>query len=170
MFGKSLFQSVLERIEEENPRDEIEVATRACISGLNTGLAFSWEPAAAGDAVRQAYADMEEAPSPTPEPEPLPEIPEPHAPEPPPRERPAHLDRLSPAEVAEDLEISNADTPTTLAEKRRAFAIRNHPDRHAPEDSEAATTRMTIANMLVDEALRRLKRGLPIGMTAPRPR
>ncbi|NHT76318.1 hypothetical protein G8E10_11270 [Rhizobiaceae bacterium CRRU44] len=170
MFGKSLFQSVLERIEAEDPREDAEATPRSGIAGFNAGLAFDTERAAGGDAVRQAYADMDEAVSAAPEP-PLPRpAPVLQAAKPLPRQRPAHLDRLTPAQVAEDLELSNADTPVTLAERRRAFANRNHPDRHAPEDREAATTRMTIANMLVDEALRRLKRGLPIGMTPQRPR
>ncbi|CZT35868.1 hypothetical protein [Rhizobium sp. 9140] len=170
MFGKSLFQSVLERIEAEDPRDAGEASPRAGIAGFNAGLAFDTERAAGSDTVRQAYAEMDEAGSTAPEP-PLPRpAPGLQTARPLPRQRPAHLDRLTPAQIAEDLEFSNAETPVTLAEKRRAFANRNHPDRHAPEDREAATTRMTIANMLVDEALHRLKRGLPIGMTPQRPR
>ncbi|MCD7109117.1 hypothetical protein LRX75_08675 [Rhizobium sp. DKSPLA3] len=170
MFGKSLFQSVLERLEAEDPREAAGPSPRAGIAGLNASLAFDTERAAGGDAVRQAYADIDEAGSAAPEPlrpRPAPLL---RAARPPLRQRPAHLDRLTPAQVAEDLQLSNTDTPTTLAEKRRAFANRNHPDRHAPGDREAATTRMTIANMLVDEALRRLKRGLPIGLTPQRPR
>lgn len=172
MFGKSLFQTVLERIEAEAPREEAEVTPRTGIPGFNAGLAFDTKRTTGGDAVRQAYADMDGSRSAAPEPDPL--IAQPthvlQAAKPPPRERPAHLDRLKPAQVAEDLGLSNDDTPATLAEKRRSFANKNHPDRHAPADRTAATTRMTMANMLVDEALRRLKRGLPIGMTSQRPR
>lgn len=171
MFGKSLFQSVLERLDAEHPREDAETVTHGGIRGFNAGLAFDTEPATGGEAVRQAYADMAapitRKPQPTPTPAPVPRMaaPVPPAP-PPPLKRPAHLDRLTPLQIAEDLRISDTDTPSTLAEKRRAFANRNHPDRHAPIDRDAATTRMTIANMLVDEALRRLKQGRPIGMNA----
>lgn len=42
-----------------------------------------------------------------------------------------------------------------LQQIRRNFAKENHPDRVAPEQRSAATRRMTIANMLLDEAIRR---------------
>jgi hypothetical protein len=42
-----------------------------------------------------------------------------------------------------------------LQQIRRNFAKENHPDRVAPEQRLAATRRMTIANMLIDEAIRR---------------
>lgn len=170
MFGKSLFQTVLERIEAEDPRADAEVTPRTGIPGFNAGLAFETERTTGGDAVRQAYADMDDARNAAPEPpiaQPTPVL---EAAKPLPRQRPVHLDRLTPAQVAEDLRLSNADTPATLAEKRRSFASQNHPDRHAPEDRKAATMRMTMANMLVDEALRRLKRGLPISVTSQHPR
>ncbi|KQS76960.1 hypothetical protein ASG25_16305 [Rhizobium sp. Leaf384] len=170
MFGKSLFQSVLERLDAENPPDALATPRHAGISGIPAGLAFDTEPTTAGDAVRQAYADMVEVQHPAPMPSPQPQIQKSKSPPPQPRQRPAYLDRLSPADVAEDLDISSVDTLATLAEKRRAFATRNHPDRHAPEDLQAATTRMTIANMLVDEAMRRTKRGRPMGTPARRPR
>ncbi len=71
---------------------------------------------------------------------------------------PAHLARLSPEEIAADLGIANDETPESLALRRRAFAALNHPDRHPSAFRAEATQRMTIANMLIDEALRRLKR------------
>jgi len=64
--------------------------------------------------------------------------------------------RLSPEEVAKDINLLASDTPAELQSKRRSFARLNHPDRTPIEWREAATTRMKIANHLVDEALRRI--------------
>jgi hypothetical protein len=66
---------------------------------------------------------------------------------------PAHLLRLTEAEIAQDLEISPKDNAAILNEKRRQFAKLNHPDRVAPEFRENATARMKIANLLIDRAL-----------------
>tara|TARA_R110002020_G_scaffold27559_13_gene88973 strand:+ start:3771 stop:4235 length:465 start_codon:yes stop_codon:yes gene_type:complete len=78
------------------------------------------------------------------------------APAAPPERKPdmAHFKRLHRDEVARDLDLDPTDSPAQLHRKRRSFARLNHPDR-APEDwREAATTRMTIANQLIDEALK----------------
>ena len=71
---------------------------------------------------------------------------------------PEHLSRTAPAEIAAELAISAADTVQSLGEKRRAFAKANHPDRVAPQFRDNATRRMTLANLLIDEAVRRLSR------------
>jgi hypothetical protein len=71
---------------------------------------------------------------------------------------PAHLTRTRPEQIAAELSISSRDTPHSLSEKRRAFAKTNHPDSVAPPFRENATTRMKIANLLIDEATRRLLR------------
>jgi hypothetical protein len=160
MFGKSIFQSVLDRLDAEESKESARDMPRTGIRGLNAGLAFDTERAAGGETVRQAYAETAGArilePEPEPEPQPVPD------PEQGPQtaakaERPAHLDRLSVADVLNDLGLGDGETPATLAEKRRNFAALNHPDRYPIEDRTAATTRMTIANMLVDDALGRLK-------------
>ena len=169
MFGKSIFQSVLDRLEAEHPGEDNESDTagarQAGIRGLNTSLAFNTERATGKDGVRQAYADMTEPDMPaagtrlTAEHAPPPPVP----PEPKTERPPAHLQRLSPTEVSRDLGLSEADTVATLAEKRRAFASANHPDLYPPAVRDAATMRMKIANMLVDEAQRRLTRGHEAG-------
>lgn len=66
---------------------------------------------------------------------------------------PPHLLRLSEDEVAEDLAIASDDSEALLADKRRNFARSNHPDRVAPEWRNHATTRMKIANRLIDAAI-----------------
>jgi hypothetical protein len=77
---------------------------------------------------------------------------------PPPKSKPA-IDtslykRLSPEDVAKDINLLATDTPAELKSKRRRFARLNHPDRTPMEWREAATIRMKIANHMVDEALR----------------
>jgi len=154
LFGQSVFQSVLERLKAEDEMEEgAEAPAAHRVSGLATGLAFDVMEgvSAASQRVDQAYFDNLEfdaaaiAPEPAPPPEPEPVMPD-------------HLARTAPAEVAAELAISAADTPLTLGEKRRAFARTNHPDRVAPPFRDNATKRMTLANLLIDEALRRIGR------------
>ncbi|MCM2291113.1 hypothetical protein NAC44_02070 [Allorhizobium sp. BGMRC 0089] len=71
---------------------------------------------------------------------------------------PAHLKRLSAAEIAEDLGLSDNDTSENLHAKRRAYALHNHPDRVHPAFHAAAHHRMTLANQMIDRALKRLSR------------
>ncbi|VVT04098.1 hypothetical protein [Hoeflea sp. EC-HK425] len=80
------------------------------------------------------------------------------APTPPPKPKPdidtSLYKRLSPEDVAKDINLLATDTPAELKSKRRRFARLNHPDRTPMEWREAATIRMKIANHMVDEALR----------------
>ena len=96
-------------------------------------------------------------PNEAPTPAPVPAMP---APRPEPVIDISHFKRLSPEEVAKDINLLATDTAAELQSKRRSFARRNHPDRSPVEWRDAATIRMKIANHLVDEALR--------GMRAPR--
>lgn len=56
-------------------------------------------------------------------------------------------------ELGLDANFSEAD----IAVLRREFALRNHPDRVAPELQEIATQRMMIANNLMDRYVARLR-------------
>lgn len=156
LFGQSVFQSVLERLKAEDGTDEDAEAPAAHrVPGLATGLAFDVMAfdvmegvSAASQRVGQAYFENLEldpaagiAEEPTPLPEPV---------------MPDHLARTTPQEVAAELSISAADTPLTLREKRRAFAKANHPDGVAELFRDNANRRMMIANLLIDEAMRRL--------------
>ena len=59
-------------------------------------------------------------------------------------------------QVADDLALTGRETTEELLARRRSFARENHPDR-APADLRGnATLRMKIANMLLDETIRRL--------------
>lgn len=151
LFGQSIFQSVLERLKaEDEAAGEAEEPVAHRVSGLSTGLAFDVMEgvSAASQRVGEAYFDnlgagtvAEEAPAPEPEPV-----------------MPDHLVRIAPEEIAADLSISSADTLQTLNEKRRAFAKANHPDGVAQPFRDNANRRMMIANLLIDEAMRRLPR------------
>ncbi len=156
VFAKSVFQSVLDRLQTEDPNDGPQETAAFRVSGLNSG--FVVEGSSHNTAAfhpEAAYLDL--AGDPVPE-EPAPAD-EPAAAEEP--QLPGHLARLQPAEIAEDLALSAADTIPTLAEKRRAFARANHPDGVHEAFRDNATQRMTIANQLIDEAIRRLERAKP---------
>jgi hypothetical protein len=74
------------------------------------------------------------------------------APAPPPAPKSEH------DQVMDELHLTPNLTVTDLRLIRRRFAKANHPDRVAPSIREEATRRMTIANSLIDEALRGAKR------------
>ncbi len=59
-----------------------------------------------------------------------------------------------PAVVERELGLAAAKSLEELNQRRRTFALGNHPDRVRPELRDIALRRMQIANMLVDEAKR----------------
>ena len=63
---------------------------------------------------------------------------------------PAACDRET---IAKELRLDPQLTARELERIRREFALANHPDRVAPLDRDLATRRMTLANMLIDQAL-----------------
>ena len=153
LFAQSIFQSVLERLKaEDEAAGEAEEPAAHRVPGFSTGLAFDVMEgvSAASQRVSEAYFDNL-APEPAGK-EALPAAPEPEP------VMPEHLARVAPEEIAAELSISSADTLQTLSEKRRAFAKANHPDGVAQPFRDNANKRMTIANLLIDEAMRRLQR------------
>jgi hypothetical protein len=60
-----------------------------------------------------------------------------------------------PVSLAAELGLRAGMPRDELRRLRRAFALKNHPDRLGPSRREAASRRMTIANALIDAALRR---------------
>lgn len=158
MFGMTVFESVLERLKAEAreaaddlPPEEEDVAVEirglpVGFAGLGMGETFVSAPQAAA-----AYLDLYEEPALQPaEPPPAP---------------PPHLLRTAPEEVAEDLALTGRESVGDLLARRRAFARDNHPDR-APADLRTnATLRMKIANMLIDETIRRIEVERSLGLT-----
>jgi hypothetical protein len=65
-----------------------------------------------------------------------------------------------PAAIARELGLDRGRPPADLDALRRKFAAANHPDRVAEHLRKDAMVRMQIANMLIDEAKRKPKRGL----------
>lgn len=153
MFGRSVFQSVVERLAAERAAEDDELPRAHRVSGLSSGFVreAAAAPATDGRRAEDIYRDLmaedgqTEAVVPPEEPAP---------PEPP--VMPAHLARLSPQEIAEDLALLPEDTAAMLAEKRRRFARANHPDGVHEAFRDAANMRMKVANLLIDEALARL--------------
>ena len=165
MFGMTVFESVLERLKAEAREAEENEDGEAArendgpghIRGLPSGFAGlgNGSTFVSGMHAAAAYLDLYEEPRPAP--------PEPPAPEPPPA--PPHLLRIAPEEVAEDLALNGKESVDDLLARRRSFARDNHPDR-APEDLRTnATLRMKIANMLIDETIRRLNVEKNLGLT-----
>jgi hypothetical protein len=158
LFGQSVFQSVLTRLaEEEKDEEATGAAADFRIRGLGAGfVAPTEEHVAATQADIGAYfAYLPDEPVGKPEEtvsseKQTDEKPAEDAPV------PAHLLRLTEAEIAEELAISAQDTEAALGERRRQFAKTNHPDLVAPQFRDSATIRMTIANQLIDRAIRDL--------------
>ncbi|MGP4686198.1 hypothetical protein ACSV5K_07530 [Agrobacterium pusense] len=153
LFGQSVFQSVVERLKQEKEDEGAEPPPPADnrIAGFSSGFVVDTHieaPAAANGNLDAHLAFLEDAAPPA-EPQPEPES----EPEP----MPAHLEKTSLADVSAELAIQETDTAATLAEKRRAFARLNHPDRVKPQFRHNATLRMTAANLLIDQALRMLR-------------
>ncbi|AUX77220.1 MULTISPECIES: hypothetical protein [Sinorhizobium] len=150
MFGMSVFQSVLERLKAEQAlpddteADGEDTARERPQSPFGRSPAFVVETPARTTApfaaVERAYMDL--APAERSEEPPV---------------MPDHLRRTSLADVAAELDLGEGETGLTLAAKRRRFAAMNHPDRLPPEFRANATIRMKLANMLIDEASRRLE-------------
>jgi len=167
LFGQSIFQSVLDRLDaEETEAAPEQPVTSHRIQGLNSSFAADVRDGVSASSARpdQAYLDnldLDAVPF-------QPSTPAPEAPFAPtvdvkkqqraaPPVMPGHLAHTSAQAVATELAISSQDTLQTLSEKRRTFAKANHPDGIDPLFRDKATMRMKIANLLVDEAIRRIE-------------
>ena len=160
LFGKSLFQSVVDRLDAEAEAQTPEDEPNFRINGLSTSflpdLPEQGHPLSesTADPRLDAYLSLMSEETPPTEPEQPAEPPEALAPPP-----PVWLERLSPDEVAEDLGLQPSDDRERLQERRRTFARDNHPDRLPEDFREQATVRMKIANRLIDEAIKRYDLG-----------
>jgi hypothetical protein len=69
------------------------------------------------------------------------------------------LPSTEPEAIWKELDLAHVTEADELGRRRRVFAFRNHPDRLPPHLRQRAMVRMQIANMLIDEMERRVKRG-----------
>lgn len=69
------------------------------------------------------------------------------------------LPPVEPEAIAIELGLTPKSTMTDLGRLRRDFAFKNHPDRVAPHLRQRAMVRMQVANMLIDDAKRRARKG-----------
>ncbi|OLP59471.1 hypothetical protein BJF93_12260 [Xaviernesmea oryzae] len=187
MFARSVFQSVLERLAAEQGENANAAPSPSisAIQGLSAGFApdrtradlhhgadaagayraFGQETEPDDAAIRPKAAHAAGKAPPAPEKPKAAAAPEPKVKTE--RTMPRHLERLAPEEIAAELGLSATDTLESLNEKRRRFARLNHPDRHDAAFQAAATRRMTLANMLIDEAARRLRRRAEAAQATP---
>jgi hypothetical protein len=153
LFGKSLFETVMAGIDaRKGDEEEDGDPTEPVIRGLNAGFvgrSFQYRDDEDSDPMQLFEPFLTEHVATPP--------PESRAPEPPLPEVPDWIDRLSPEDVAADLELGAGLTRLQLRAKRRQFARENHPDGVAPFAHQAATQRMMIANQLIDKALKSAK-------------
>lgn len=146
LLGRSVFHSVLDRLKTEADEREETAQPAHRISGLNMSFAAATAETT-GARLRRlelAYFDIladghEAAASDNVESEPV---------------MPPHLAVLEVAAIAAELAITPGTTIAELSEKRRLFARANHPDCVHEAFRGNATVRMTIANQLIDMALR----------------
>jgi hypothetical protein len=139
IFGRSLFETVLEGLDEPAEEDAEETAAVG-IRGFHAGFvgrAWSASPDMDVDPSLR-FDDFPADPVITASME------------------PDWIERLSEAEIAEDLGLAQCRRESELREKRRLFAMRNHPDRVPDQFRPQATRRMMIANQMIDAALARL--------------
>lgn len=152
LFGQSVFQSVVERLEreaEDRPEEETHTSFGPrVIFDAGPIAASSATDAAADNGPLSAYLDLlEDAPV-------IEAAPNKEEFEPAPM--PDYLQKTSLTDVSEELAINDNDTIESLSEKRRAFARANHPDAVPAAFRENAHLRMTAANRLIDQAIRLL--------------
>ncbi len=153
LFGRSVFQSVLTRLDEEAKEEDPRVEPSGFrVTGLNSGFVSATEDTKGFGhvGVREAYLDLLGDAPPPPKPEPHVDA-SPKEPQ-----IPKQLLRLSESEIAADLALGPDETVETLTEKRRRFAKNNHPDLVPENFRESATLRMKTANLLIDRAIRDL--------------
>lgn len=68
--------------------------------------------------------------------------------------KPAQMPSVKSEDIARELKLRRWHSIEQLLEIRRAFALKNHPDRVTDAVRDAATARMGIANTLIDDAIK----------------
>lgn len=148
LFGQSVFQSVVERLDREAENNSPVTEMPPGVRAFNSSLVFetaAHQPSSANVPLASYLGFLEDEPAVV-------------KPEPEPKKMPPYLERTSLSDVSDELAISDRDTVETLSEKRRRFARMNHPDTTDEQFRENAALRMTAANLLIDQAIRFLGR------------
>jgi hypothetical protein len=68
------------------------------------------------------------------------------------------LPPIDPESIAAELSLDQAATDAELGRLRRSFAFENHPDRVESHLRSRAIVRMQVANMLIDDARKKLRK------------
>jgi hypothetical protein len=137
VFGKSLFETVLEGVHQDAAEEDEDI-TPSRVRGFNTSFVgrdyWGDRPGASSDPSTLFDGFPPE--------QAIPKI-----------EIPDWAGRLTETEIAEDLALKHCRTEQDLRDRRRVFALANHPDRMPVDYRDQATRRMMIANQLIDVAL-----------------
>ena len=168
ILGQSTFEAVLDHVGNERAEAPhlSSAAAWSRVFGLNAsfvGASSGLEHSQDSEQLHAAYFDYSSdvvAPPPkpaAPPPKPAVLLPKPAALPPKPALDVSMFKRLSPEDIVKDINLLPSDTRAELQKKRRNFAHINHPDRAPEEWRNAATTRMMLANHLVDDALRKIR-------------
>lgn len=165
-FGRSLFQSVVERLQSESADAEADaIEPAAHVPRVTTSFIFDTsndDPSEGTDGIdrvaseyhnfefteidqRSELPDAEEIAPPV---EAEPEIP---------AKEYSYLNQTDPASVNSELKINSLTTIDALQLARRKFARDNHPDMVPEAHRHEATLRMTAANLLIDQAIKALE-------------
>lgn len=152
LLGRSVFHSVVDRLRAEAdasaPEDDAPAPSPSHrVHGLNMSFAAADAESEAGRLLRLEHAYREILEDSADEPQdaepPIDEV------------MPPHLAVLDPEAIAAELGIDPTTSPAQLHDLRRTFARSNHPDCVPAAFRANATIRMTVANQLIDAALRR---------------
>jgi hypothetical protein len=180
LFGRSVFQSVVERLQHERLAEEEPIVTPSALKPRVTASfifdtaidqredSTDYDPAQAyrgldldmGADDEPAQVRFESEP-PKPQPAldlapPAPSMRPAIEPEPEPAQQKdfSFLNRVSPTDVQKELALDAKMSTDVLQTKRRHFARANHPDMVPEEFRANATLRMTAANLLIDKAIK----------------
>lgn len=174
LLGRSVFQSVVDRLQSESQADceAMPSTPQGSKPRINSDLLFDQLNQGEIDAdsvdPAKAYRDFAwdaEAPTPPFEyaetissaPTPVDATPEPE-PEPQPLAKDyTYLEKTQPSDIKMELKIEKLTSIEALNNKRRKFARDNHPDLVPETYRDNANLRMTVANQLIDQAIKQLE-------------
>jgi hypothetical protein len=129
----SPFETILSRTRAPEPDDAKEETVRVSSTPWFVPETADFNDAGTAAGLADIYKEREEAAVPAP---------------------PPRLRSVDPDEIARELDLASCADTAALKQSRRTFAAANHPDRVDPRLRENATTRMMIANRLIDQEIK----------------